>query len=229
MNTFKDNYELHILSKAINNCIDKFLPAEANKALYLILHQSDDLVWEISTSIFLISGHKVDFSLVRDLANARVESLKILGLEQLEAEIKRKVEEEATRIEKARLNAEQEAHRKAEEEEKLKQAGFNLEENENRFSLEVEVFYKLQGIIVDKLEVEADRVTLDSNVTEDLGADELDVTELIMAIEEEFEIELNQEFAPELKFSFWGSSEDRPGYVAHYSIRDLLNAVISEI
>ncbi|MEO0011641.1 MAG: hypothetical protein RLZZ535_30 [Cyanobacteriota bacterium] len=36
MNTFKDNYELHILSKAINNCIDKFLPAEANKALYLI-------------------------------------------------------------------------------------------------------------------------------------------------------------------------------------------------
>jgi acyl carrier protein len=236
MNTFKDNYELHILSKAINNCIDKFLPAEANKALYLILHQSDDLVWEISTSIFLISGHKVDFSLVRDLANARVESLKILGLEQLEAEIKRKVEEEATRIEEARLNAEQEAHRKAEEarrkaeeEEKLKQAGFNLEENENRFSLEVEVFYKLQGIIVDKLEVEADRVTLDSNVTEDLGADELDVTELIMAIEEEFEIELNQEFAPELKFSFWGSSEDRPGYVAHYSIRDLLNAVISEI
>ncbi len=71
-------------------------------------------------------------------------------------------------------------------------------------------------------------MTLDSNVTEDLGADELDVTELIIAIEEEFDIELNdQKFAP--KSYFWGSSEDRPRYVAHYSIRDLLNAVISEI
>lgn len=167
-----------------------------------------------------------------------------------EQEARRKAEEEAKKLEEARLKAEQEACRKAEEagrklaeEEKLRQeailkakaegvywqnlkAGFfNYEENENKFSSEV--FYKLKEIIIEQLEVESDRVTLDSNVTEDLGTDELDVTELIMAIEEEFDIELNQEFAP--KFSFWGSSEDRPRYVAHYFIRDLLNAVISEI
>ena len=66
--------------------------------------------------------------MVRDLANARVESLKILGLKQLEAEIKRKAEEETTRIEEACLKVEQEARRKAEEarrklaeEEKLRQ------------------------------------------------------------------------------------------------------------
>ncbi|MGL5939819.1 MAG: phosphopantetheine-binding protein [Waterburya sp.] len=83
----------------------------------------------------------------------------------------------------------------------------NYEENENLFSSEV--FDKLKEIIVEQLEVESDRVTLDSDVTQDLGADELDVDELIATIEEEFDIELNQEFAP--------------------AIRDLLNAVISEI
>lgn len=81
MNTVKDNYELHILSKAINNCIDQTLPVEANKALHLILYQNDDLVWEISTSIFRISGHKVDFSLVRDLVNSRIESFELDAVE----------------------------------------------------------------------------------------------------------------------------------------------------
>ncbi len=252
MNTVYSVYDLHILTTAINNHLDHALPSDANKALYFILKQNDNLVWNIATSIYSQSGYQVDFSLVRDLANARIESLKILGLEQLEAEVKRKAEEEAKKLEEARLKAEQEARQKAEEarkklaeEEKLRQeailkakaegvywqnlkAGFfNYEENENKFSSEV--FYKLKEIIIEQLEVESDRVTLDSNVTEDLGADELDVTELIMAIEEEFYILLNdQEFAPP-KSSFWGSSDDRPRYVAHYSIEDLLNAVISQI
>jgi acyl carrier protein len=224
MKTFKDNYELHILSKAINNCIDKILPAEANKALHLILHQNDDLVWEISTSIFRISGHKVNFSLVRDLANSRIESLKIMAVKQTEEEVRRKAEEEeATRIEEARQKANQVARRKAEEEEKLKQEGI-----ENTSTLEA--FNRLKEIIIEQLEVESDRVTIDSNVTEDLGADEHDIINILMAIEEEFDIELNdQEFAPPSIFSFCSSSDERPRYVAHYSIRDLLNAVISEI
>jgi acyl carrier protein len=171
MNTVKDNYELHILSKAINNCIDQTLPVEANKALHLILYQNDDLVWEISTSIFRISGHKVDFSLVRDIANSRIESLKILVTKEEEDEAKCRAKEEAIKIEEAH----QKVINKAEEEE-LQQSA-------------LKVFGKLKKIIAEKLEVEVHRVILDSDIMKDLGADELDAVELAMAIEEEFDIE----------------------------------------
>jgi acyl carrier protein len=172
MNTFKDSYEMHILSKAINNCIDQTLPVEANKALHLILHQNDDLVWEISTSIFRISGHKVNFSLVRDLANSRIESLKMLAAKQVQHESEKQAKKEAIKIEEAH----QKAINKAKEEAELQQYA-------------LKVFDKLKQIIAEKLEVEVSRVILDSDIMKDLGADELDAVELAMAIEEEFDIE----------------------------------------
>ncbi len=47
---------------------------------------------------------------------------------------------------------------------------------------------KVVDIIVDKLGVEADEVTLESSFTNDLGADSLDTVELIMEFEKEFDI-----------------------------------------
>jgi hypothetical protein len=116
MNTVNNNYELYILTTAINNYLDLTLPSDAKKALYLILHQNDDFVWNIATSIYRTSGHKVDFSLVRDIANSRIESLKRLAIKQAEEEAKIKAEEEKRRIEEARQKAEQEIKRKAQKE-----------------------------------------------------------------------------------------------------------------
>lgn len=53
-----------------------------------------------------------------------------------------------------------------------------------------EVFEKVKNIIVDLLQVSEDSVTLDSHFIDDLGADSLDLVELIMGIEEEFNIEI---------------------------------------
>ena len=94
------------------------MPSEANKALYLILHQSEDLIWNIATAIYQQSGYKVDFSLVRNLANARIESLKILVARQAEEARQKALEEKAIIIKEARMKAEAEARRKAEEERK---------------------------------------------------------------------------------------------------------------
>lgn len=55
------------------------------------------------------------------------------------------------------------------------------------------VFEKLQGIIVDKLSVEASEVTLTATFREDLGADSLDLFEVIMGIEEEFGVSVDNE------------------------------------
>jgi len=49
---------------------------------------------------------------------------------------------------------------------------------------------KIKEVIVDQLGVDADQVTLEANFINDLGADSLDTVELIMAFEEEFDIEI---------------------------------------
>jgi acyl carrier protein len=52
------------------------------------------------------------------------------------------------------------------------------------------VFEKIRQILCEQLDVEEDDITLESNIAEDLGADSMDVVDLIMSIEDEFEIEV---------------------------------------
>lgn len=52
------------------------------------------------------------------------------------------------------------------------------------------VFEKVKKIIVEQLGVEEEEISLDSSFIDDLGADSLDIVELIMALEEEFDIEI---------------------------------------
>ena len=58
-----------------------------------------------------------------------------------------------------------------------------------------EVFEKVKGIIVEQLGVADTAVTMEASFIDDLGADSLDTVELIMAIEEEFDIEIPDEDA----------------------------------
>ncbi|BCU75680.1 acyl carrier protein [Luteolibacter sp. LG18] len=58
---------------------------------------------------------------------------------------------------------------------------------------------RVKDIIVDQLGVSADQVTLEAKFIEDLGADSLDTVELVMAFEEEFEIEVPDEEAEKLQ------------------------------
>ena len=52
---------------------------------------------------------------------------------------------------------------------------------------------KLQKIIAEVLNVDAQEVTMDTTFVEDLGADSLDIFQIIMGIEEEFDIEMPNE------------------------------------
>ena len=60
-------------------------------------------------------------------------------------------------------------------------------------------FEKVRDIVVEQLGVDADEVTIDSTFIDDLGADSLDIVELIMAFEEEFNIEIPDEAAEKIK------------------------------
>ena len=57
---------------------------------------------------------------------------------------------------------------------------------------------KVKGIIVEQLGVDEDEVTMEASFTEDLGADSLDIVELVMAFEEEFDIEIPDEEAEKI-------------------------------
>ncbi|HCL79420.1 MAG TPA: acyl carrier protein [Synergistaceae bacterium] len=61
-----------------------------------------------------------------------------------------------------------------------------------------ELLTRLKELIVDRLDVEEDQIVPEASFVDDLGADSLDIVELIMGIEEEFDIEIPDEDAEKL-------------------------------
>ena len=59
-------------------------------------------------------------------------------------------------------------------------------------------FEKLKNIIAEVLNVDADEITMDTTFVDDLGADSLDVFQIIMGLEEEFDIEIANEDAEKI-------------------------------
>ncbi len=59
-------------------------------------------------------------------------------------------------------------------------------------------FEKLQNIIAEVLNVDTEEITMDTTFVDDLGADSLDVFQIIMGIEEEFDIEIPNEEAEKI-------------------------------
>ena len=58
---------------------------------------------------------------------------------------------------------------------------------------------KLRGLMADQLGVERSEMRLDSDILEDLGADSLDVVEMVMAIEEAFDLEIDDADAESMR------------------------------
>ncbi|MCK4835740.1 MAG: acyl carrier protein [Candidatus Aminicenantes bacterium] len=61
-----------------------------------------------------------------------------------------------------------------------------------------EILSKVKGVVSEKLNVGEDQITIDAKFVEDLGADSLDQVELIMALEDEFDLKIPEEEAEQL-------------------------------
>jgi acyl carrier protein len=61
-----------------------------------------------------------------------------------------------------------------------------------------DTFERVKKIIVDRLGVDESKVTLEASFKEDLGADSLDVVELVMELEDEFDMEISDEDAEKI-------------------------------
>jgi acyl carrier protein len=76
----------------------------------------------------------------------------------------------------------------------------------------VSVEEKVKNIIIDKLSVEADEVVSEASFVDDLGADSLDLVELIMAMEEAFDMEISDDQAEKLQ-----TVQDAVNYIKEHS------------
>ena len=61
------------------------------------------------------------------------------------------------------------------------------------------MFEKIREIICDQLELEEDQVTMDSILLEDLGADSIDLADLVMTFEDEYNLEISDEALENIK------------------------------
>ena len=60
-------------------------------------------------------------------------------------------------------------------------------------------FYKIKAILAEQLDADIDEMTMDTDIAKDLGADSLDVVELLMSIEDEFSVEIPDEEIENIK------------------------------
>ena len=63
-----------------------------------------------------------------------------------------------------------------------------------------EVFEKVKNVIIEQLGVAENNITMEASFIDDLGADSLDAVELIMALEDEFNLEVDDEAAQNMKY-----------------------------
>jgi acyl carrier protein len=61
-----------------------------------------------------------------------------------------------------------------------------------------DTFERVKKIVVDRLGVDESKITLEASFKEDLGADSLDVVELVMELEDEFDLEISDEDAEKI-------------------------------
>jgi acyl carrier protein len=182
------SYEIEILKKAINKYLDKSISV-TEKSLNELEAKHDEVVWDLAIKIYSQSGHKVELSTVRDVVNSRIRTIKY----QLTEEARRVAEqaaEEARRVaevEEARRIAESDSHFLTQVTDALGKFGGN--------EYKAKIFVKLRKIISEHLSVEESEVSLDSHLSNHLNADELDLVELVLALEEAFEIEIPEEIA----------------------------------
>ena len=213
------DYKSEVLEYAVNQCIDKLLPSSSEDALSVILYQSNEVVWRVATEIYTKSGHQIDFVFIRDVLNLRIEPLR-----------KKIAEEERIRVEQERIKKEKEAEeekfRKQREEEEQKRLQEYEEVNQELSTCEI--FEKTKSIIVEQLEVEPDRVTPEANVILDLGADDLDAVELIMALEGEFDIEIPDDNLL-VKVKWFDSTCSGSSTLKPFSVQDILDLLFQQM
>lgn len=198
MNQVDRDYESKMLKMGIDKYLDETILG-TEKDLVTLKDNQDRIVWDLTARIYSEIGHKVELSTVRDVVNSRIEAIN----HQL-AEEKKYIAEETYRV------AKQESSNEVDCQDIQEDADFrsNVIAVLGKFGgneSKAKVFVRVRRIISDKLEVDESKINLDCHMSNHLHADELDLVELVVALEEEFDIEISDDY---VNFCWFNSSFD---------------------
>lgn len=185
------DYEFQVLKKVICQHISEKLSL-SQVTLEQLENEPDDVVWEVTTKIYTQSGRKIELTKIRDTITAWAKQTKQNLLEQQAQYI-----EEQNRL-KALAHSSIASDPSKDQDTTLETA---ISEEEivsvvGKFGGnkdKAKVFLKVRKVMSESLAVEVDEINLDCHLGNHLGADELDLPGLVMALEEEFEIEISDE------------------------------------
>jgi acyl carrier protein len=170
-----EDYELKVLRMVINQYLDQTV-SSTKESLQSLEANRDKTVWELATRIYSQSGHKVELGVIRDMVNSRIRAIEY----QLAAEKEQVVKP---------VHYVSEQEQIAEKAYRARVAGVLGKFGGNQDK--AKIFVEVQKIISEHLQVGESEVNLDCHLSNHLGADGLDLIELVMILEEEFDIEIS--------------------------------------
>lgn len=183
--TDKD-YELKILKMMINKYLEE-MTSISEESLRRLEANSDYIVWELATKIYSQSGHEINLGTVRDVVKSRTEFIEHL----LAAEAKQKAQKAEEEARQKAQKAEEEARRVVVQEAYLNSQIERVLAELGGVRTKAQVFVRIQKIIGDCLNLDENKISLISHLSNDLSADKLDLVEIIMGLDEEFDIDIS--------------------------------------
>ena len=187
MNQVDRDYESKMLKMAIDKYLDETI-SFTEKDLETLKDNRDRIVWDLTARVYSEIGHTVELSTVRDVVNSRIEAINHqLAEEKYIAEETYRVTEQKSIDEVDCRDTQEDAdfHSKV----TAVLGKFGGDEGKAK------VFVRVRNIISDKLEVDESKINLDCHMSNHLNMDDLDFVEIVMALEEEFDIKISDECA----------------------------------
>lgn len=185
MNQVGKDYESKMIKIAIDKYLDETI-SSTEQDLKTLKDNRDRIVWDLTARIYSEIGHTVELSTVRDIVNSRIKAID----RQLAEE--KYIAKETYRVAEQKFIDEvdcQDTQEDADFHSKVTAVLGKFGGDEGK----AKVFVRVRNIISDKLAVDESRVNLDCHMSNHLNMDDLDLVEIVMALEEEFDIEISDE------------------------------------
>jgi len=182
------DYESKMLKMAIDKYLDETISG-TEEDLITLKDSRDRIVWDLTARIYSEIGHTVELSTVRDVVNSRIEAI-----DRQLAEEKKYIAEETYRVAQQKSSNEVDCldtQENADFHSKVTAVLGKFGGDESK----AKVFVRVRNIISDKLEVDESKINLDCHMSNHLNMDDLDLVEIVMALEEEFDIKISDECA----------------------------------
>jgi len=200
-----DAYGRSLLKTISAQFLDEIISSD--KASPAMLHSKrDQIVWEIATKIYQQSGHTAQFTLVRDVVDARVQRIM-----QQQSVAKTNLADQSAQSTELHSNPDSQCNptnlknapspetptiRREPPKPLTPEMLEEVRRMTDKFGGDqhkAQIFVQVRDVICEQLSVEESEVTLDSHLSNHLGGDGLDLIELVLALEEEFDIEISDE------------------------------------